>query len=98
MLSGIAGLAGLVVLAFAVRNCIRLWQVQPWEASWALVAATVLVAFFGALWATGPLSIGRWRWESLIPGTLAVYLIVVLVREVRRLLARLPDSNQSVKS
>jgi hypothetical protein len=98
VLSGIASLGGLVVLAFAVRNCIRLWQVQPWEASWTLVAATVLVTLFSALVATGPVSIGLWRWESLIPGTLAVYLIVVLARETSRLLARSPGPNPSVES
>lgn len=97
-LSALASLTGLVVLAFAVRNCIRLWQVQPWEASWALVAATVLVTLFSALVATGPMTIGVWHWESLIPGTLAVYLIVVLVREMSRLLARSPEPNQSVES
>lgn len=98
VLSGIASLAGPVVLAFALRNCIRLWQVQPWEASWALVTATVLVTLFGALWATGPMTIGLWRRESLIPGALAGYLIVVLVREVSRLLARSLDPGQSVES
>lgn len=97
-LSALASLAGLVVLAFAVRNCIRLWQVQPWEASWALVAATVLVTLFSALVATGPTTIGLWHWESLIPGTLAVYLIVVLVREMSRLLARSREPNPSVES
>jgi hypothetical protein len=98
VLSALASLAGLVVLAFAVRNCIRLWQVPIWEASWALVVATVLVALFSALVATGPMSIGLWRWNSLIPGTLAVYLIVVLVREMSRLLPRRPEPNQPVES
>jgi hypothetical protein len=98
VLSALASLAGLVVYAFAVRNCLRLWHVPPWKASWALVAATILVALFSALVATGPMSIGLWRWESLIPGALAVYLIVILVREMSRLLARSPEPNQSVES
>lgn len=43
------------------------------------------------------MTIGLWHWESLIPGALAMYLIVVLVREMSRLLARSPEPNQSVE-
>jgi len=34
------------------------------------------------------LDAGRAHWSSLVPGTFAAYLIVVLVREVRRLQVR----------
>ena len=34
------------------------------------------------------MTIGVWQWESLAPATLAMYLLVVLVREVNRRLAR----------
>lgn len=90
-LSAVFGLVGLAILALAVRNCVRLWHVQTWEASWTLVAVTVPVTLFSALWATGPMTIGVWHWSSLVPGTFAGYLIVVLAREVRRLLARSKD-------
>ncbi len=97
-LSGIVSLAGLAVLAFAVRNCGRLWRVPPGQASWALVAASALVASVSLLVATGPVSIGVWDWESLMPGALGAYLIVVVVREVSRLLARGNDTSGSVRS
>lgn len=95
-LSAIAGLAGLAILALAARNCIRLWKVSPGEASWALIAATGLVSLFSALWATGPMTIGAWHWESLAPAILAVYLVVFLVREVNRRLAPTKAPRQSV--
>ena len=88
VLSAVGGLFGLAILGLAERNCLRLWRVQAWEASWVLVAVTVLVALFSAAWATGPMSIGAWHWSSLVPGTFAAYLLVVLGREVRRQLAR----------
>jgi len=87
-LSVIASLAGLAILTLAARNCIRLWRVPAREASWTLVAATTLVGLLSALAATGPMTIGVWHWESLAPATLAMYLLVVLVREVNRRLAR----------
>jgi hypothetical protein len=77
------GLMGVAILALAARNCRRLWRVPPREVSWALVAVTLLVALLSALWATGPLSIGLWRWWSLIPGAFAAFLLVVVVRDVR---------------
>lgn len=80
-------LFGIGVLALAFRNCVRLWRAEAGEAFWALVVAVVLVTLFGALWATGPLAIGVWRWSSLVPGTFAAYLMVVLWREVRRRLS-----------
>ena len=98
VLSAVGGLFGLALLGLAVRNCLRLWRVQPWEASWALVAATVLVALFSAVWATGPMSIGIWHWSSLVPGAFAMYLLVVLVREVRRRLARNKEPGRLVDS
>ena len=97
-LSTIASVACLAILALAARNCMRLWRVPPGEASWALVAAAGLVGLFSALWATGPLTIGVWHWESLVPATFAVYLVVVLVREVKRRLARSKATDQSVDS
>lgn len=94
-MSTVASLVGLAVLALAARNCMRVWRVPPGEASWALVAATGLVSLFSALWATGPLTIGVWHWESLVPGAFAVYLVVVVVREVNRRLARSKAPGQS---
>lgn len=91
VLSALAGLGGLLILALAVRNCLRLWRVHPCEASWVLVAVTVPVTLFSALWAAGPMTIGVWPWSSLVPGTFAVYLTVVLAREVRRRLTRSND-------
>jgi hypothetical protein len=88
VLSAVASIGGLTILALAVRNCLRLWRVPPHEASWALVTLAVPVTLFSGLWATGPMTLGVWHWYSLVPGTFAAYLIVVLVREVRRLQVR----------
>ena len=97
-LSTIASLAGLAILALAARNCMRLWRVPPEEASWALVAAAGMVGLFSALWATGPLTIGVWHWDSLVPATFAVYLGVVVVREVKKRLARSKATDEPVDS
>ncbi len=87
-LSAISGLAGLTILALAARNSLRLWRVPPQEASWALVAATGLLGLLSALWATGPLTIGAWHWESLVPASFAVPMVAVCVRGVHARLAR----------
>jgi hypothetical protein len=87
-LSTVSNLAGLAILALAARNCSRLWRASQEQASLALAVATALVSLFSALVATGPMTIGVWHWESLVPATLALYLAVVLGREVNRLLAR----------
>jgi hypothetical protein len=98
VLSAVVGLAGLAILGLAVRNCVRLWRLRPSEASWALVAAMLLTALHGALWAAGPTTIGIWRWWSLVPGTFAAFLVIVLVREVRRRLAKSKEPRQLVTS
>jgi len=77
-----SGLIGLTFLALAVRNCRRLWRLAPSSAVWPLVATTVPTAAFCGLWATGPLSIGSWKWSSLVPAAFAVFLVVVLVRRL----------------
>lgn len=97
-LSTIATLAGLAILLVAARNCMRLWRVPPEEASWALVAAAGLVGLVSALAATGPLTIGVWHWESLVPATFAVYLVALLVREGNKRWARSRSTGQSVDS
>lgn len=76
--------AGLAMLGLAARNCVRLWRVRSREASRGLVAASVMTAVLSAAWAAGPLMIGVGRWWSVVPGTLTAFLILVLVREVRR--------------
>jgi hypothetical protein len=91
LLSAIWSLAGLAILALAVRNCVRLWRVPPAEASWALVASAVVVAGFSALIASGPMSSGVWRWWALIPGALATYLFIILGRELHRKLGVKPS-------
>ena len=58
----------------------------------------VLVSHFCALWATGSMTIGVWQWRSLLPATFATYLVVVLVREVHRRLARNKELGQFVDS
>lgn len=88
LLSGPFVIMGLVVLAFAARNCSRLWRVEAWEASWGLVAALAVTVTFSFLIAAGPLTVGTWRWTSLIDGTFGAFLVVVLAREVRRRLVR----------
>lgn len=84
VLSALAGLAGLGVLALAVRNCFRLWGAQRGETSWALIAAAVTATILSVLWATAPMTVGIWACSSLIPGTFATYLIVVMLRQVAR--------------
>lgn len=83
---------GLVILAFAARNCSRLWRVEAWEASWGVVAALAVTMIFSFLIATGPLTVGEWRWTSLPYGAFGGFLVVVLTREVRRRLVRKTDT------
>jgi hypothetical protein len=80
----IVTVGGCALLVLAVRNCRRLWRVAPGEESWSMVVAVGLAGAFSWLWATGPLSIGVWHWDSLVHGAFGAYLVVVLARELRR--------------
>lgn len=97
-LSMVSNLAGVAILALAARNCTRLWKVSQGQASWALVATTASVSLFSAVVATGPMTIGVWHFESLIPATLALYLAIVLVREVKTRIALAKASGGSRES
>jgi hypothetical protein len=79
------GVGGLALLWLAVRNCRRVWDVLPSDASWGLVTTSATTAVVSTLVATGPMTIGEWHWESALPGAFALFLVVALVRELRRL-------------
>lgn len=87
-------LVGLLILVFAYRNCSRLWRLPAREAPWGLVVAIAVAASFSMMVATGPLTVGEWKWASLIEALFGTFLVVVLVREVRRKLARATNVGQ----
>lgn len=96
VLSVLLNLVGIYVLVLAARNCSRIWRAEPRAATWALVATALPTAVLCAAVATGPLTLGLWRWKSLIPALFALFLVVALIREVMRLVAR-RDSEWSVQ-
>lgn len=88
VLSALFNLICVYVLVLAARNCSRIWRAEPPAATWALVATALPTAVLCAAVATGPLTLGLWRWKSLIPALFALFLVVALIREVMRLVAR----------
>ena len=84
LLAAVVAGVGIAILALAVRNCVRLWQVPAREGSWATVGVLVVATLLSAAWATGPTTVGEWHWSSLVPGAFAAYSLVVLAREVFR--------------
>lgn len=100
MLAAIFGLVGLGIWVLAIRTCVILWRLPACTDSWSLFAVSAVVAAFAGLWATGPLTLGVWRWGSLAPGALALFLVGLPMRGAFRRLhgrqALLPKADADV--
>lgn len=93
MLSAASCLLGSVLMAFGVRNCVRLWRLPRGAAPAGSMRVLGLFALlFGllAILCAGPLSTGMWMWEAVLFTGLASYFLLVLARELNARTQRTP--------
>ena len=93
VLAGAGCLGGLVLIGFALRNCVRLWRTPRGSAATRTLVALAAFALICGLSSSGPFSVGVWRWDATLFAALAFFFVAIFGRELTSRTGRSVESN-----